>query len=138
MYIKNWDLLWRVLEHVIKTPGGYDQTNWRSSCGTTRCIAGWAAELAGYRDRVDRVCTVIGTDGVQVGADIAALTALDAPAHHYEYIDLLLFSGGLSMGEVLDNVRYLAKEDGVTPSPLVLDEMLRIGVIEEWKEEAMA
>lgn len=46
MRIQNWPALIRVLEHIIANPESWSQTTWR--CGTTRCVAGWIAELAGH------------------------------------------------------------------------------------------
>lgn len=39
----------RVLDHIIEHPETHDNSMW--FCKTTRCIAGWTLELAGYRMR---------------------------------------------------------------------------------------
>lgn len=49
----NVDLLRRVLEHITKDPGNWDQSVWwkDNECGTTGCLAGWAVRLQ-YPDAV--------------------------------------------------------------------------------------
>ncbi len=42
----NWDNAERVLDAIDANPDQFDMTAW---CGTTRCIAGWAAHLDGWK-----------------------------------------------------------------------------------------
>lgn len=140
MKIGNWPLLLLVIEHVIKHPDEYDQVSYRNryaSCGTTRCIAGWLAYFAGWRDTDENprdsqfgYFTVENRQGRIVSIERAALEALELDPEQfsgeYEHEDFaaLLFSGELTFSEVLEVVRDLAKADGVTPTPLIIDEML--------------
>jgi hypothetical protein len=45
------DLMLAVREHIQANPESHDQAYWaqRKGCGTTYCIAGWAALLSGHR-----------------------------------------------------------------------------------------
>lgn len=153
MKIGNWPLMLLALEHIIKHPEQYDQTNWRSTCGTFRCLAGWIAFFAGYRDiewyRSDiRRHTVRLTgpnaDDELVSTEHAALTALELDPDIYtmnefgptnsEAEDLAngLFGGSRDLTDILETVRDLAKADGVTPTPLIIEEMLTRGIVSEW------
>lgn len=135
MRLGNWPLLLLVLEYVIKHPEEYDQKQWRdhSSCGTVRCIAGWAAFFAGYEEAqgLGRSDTVRDRTGALLTTEEAAVAALDfAEAYVTEMADGL-FEGNLTFDDVLGYVRDLAHTDGVTPTPLVVAEMRTRGVITE-------
>lgn len=39
-------LIDKIVDQVISHPEQYDQSKWRSECGTVFCIGGWAVELA--------------------------------------------------------------------------------------------
>lgn len=47
----NTDLMIQVREHIAAHPERHDQASWgrKSRCGTTHCIAGWAAALNGAK-----------------------------------------------------------------------------------------
>ncbi|AZM51806.1 hypothetical protein DMA15_03740 [Streptomyces sp. WAC 01529] len=47
----NTDLLIKIRDKIREHPEQHDQAHWarRTSCGTTYCIAGWAAVLSGAR-----------------------------------------------------------------------------------------
>ncbi len=44
----NWDNVERVLDAIDAQPDRLSMASYESACGTTRCIAGWAAHLAGW------------------------------------------------------------------------------------------
>lgn len=50
----NVPLAVQVLNQVTLEPQTHAQDLWVSSCGTTRCIAGWALELSGTRIKRDK------------------------------------------------------------------------------------
>jgi hypothetical protein len=147
MKIGNWPLLLLAIEHIIKHPSEYDQTSWYEECGSLRCVAGWIAFFAGYRDVVRRGGTRF--EGVRLDSapdsecplqvEDAALAALELDPELYdegsdernEFADSL-FGGALSLSDILTTVRDLAKADGVTPTPLIIEEMTRYGIISEW------
>jgi len=156
MDIGNWPLVFTALDHVILYPDEYDQTHWycRSSCDTFRCLAGWIAWFAGYRDVFDGVGNHRGVaiEGeFRMHVELAALTAmnlnpeifgeLDADCvfgsrHHIipePMIDLSsrLFEGNLSLRDILIEVRNMAKNDGVVPTPVTLEAMRDHGIVEK-------
>ncbi len=47
----NWDNAEKVLDAIDAEPKAFDMRAWQGIgvCGTTRCIAGWAAHLAGWK-----------------------------------------------------------------------------------------
>lgn len=137
--INNWPTMWAALTHIITHPEDHDQTTWRNECGTTRCVAGWIAYMAGYRD-VDpahddgatRLHLVNPPVGEETDVEEAALTVLGVDHSYLEYVSSMLFNGDLSLTDILVSVRILARSDGVTPPQVVIDKMLSIGVINEW------
>lgn len=148
MKIGNWPLLLLALEHVYKHPELYDQASWRgwSSCRTTRCIAGWIAKFAGYRDPLSgnnvQVITPEGDDSDYTSwryVDTAALDALELDPSRLgvrKEISDRLFDGALHWREILEAVRDFAEADGVTPTPLLVSEMYDAGLIDSahcWK-----
>lgn len=57
-YIDNWPLMEETILYIDTHPEEHDQTDWvrvvdidENHCRTTRCLAGWAAHLAGWRPR---------------------------------------------------------------------------------------
>lgn len=165
MRVGNWPLLLLALEHVIKHAEQYRQGTWRSDCGTFRCLAGWIAYFAGYRDVLDKpgdpkshfYGVTAGHIPVDANGNLticpdpilpvedAALLALDLDQEVFgmdvdedhripEMEDFAndLFAGGLDMVDILTVVRDLAKADGVTPTPLIVEEMLTAGILSKW------
>jgi hypothetical protein len=149
MRIGNWPLMLLALEHIIKHPDQYDQSNWRSACGTFRCLAGWIAFFAGYRDLETENSHIVlftgpDVDDEPLSTENAALTALELDPDIYtmnkfgpsndasEELASDLFAGHLDLTEILTVVRDLAKADGVTPTPLIIEEMLRLGIVTAW------
>lgn len=149
MRIGNWPLMLLALEHIIKHPDQYDQSNWRSACGTFRCLAGWIAFFAGYRDLdSDNSHIVLFTgpdvDDEPLRTENAALAALELDPDIYtlnkfgpandasEELARELFAGHRDLTDILEFVRDLAKADGVTPTPLIIEEMLRLGIVTAW------
>lgn len=51
-----------VIKQINETPHLFDMGEWahRTPCGTTFCLAGWAAHLAGYVPRFDRPAHLAG------------------------------------------------------------------------------
>ena len=159
MRIGNWPLVMLVLEHVIKHPDEYYQGNWgqRRECGTTRCIAGWLAFFAGYRDYEERWPTKLilrVTDPLAptrpLSVERAALDAMELTPETYGVIPLTepdddedehdlweeaeelaseLFSGGMAFSSILETFYELAQRDGVTFTPLIQAELMNQGVI---------
>jgi|SRR5690606_373450 len=136
-YVGNWDLMWKTLRQAYEHPDTYDQSWWwhtkeASSCGTTRCIAGWAAYFGGYHEpnmanatdagllteyfgfqpesthQYDHV--MISPTGAVVNADVAALWALDA-VNCDDVVEM--FASYMSFGSILRRAEELAEADGV-------------------------
>lgn len=157
-FIGNWPLLEKAIEHIIDDPSHYWQGQWRytlpespkgftrsmefdmadaGKCGTTRCVAGWVAYLAGYTDCADPSDRVYvmppGSTPADDGVPIvrAALTALgvdadsDVAARNLRH---RLFAGRLPWGEILDNLLYMADHDGYELSDKIRREMEVQGV----------
>lgn len=155
MRIGNWPLVMLALEHIIKHAEQYRQSTWRSDCGSFRCVAGWIAHFAGWRDVIEDDDTIHGfflgvsrtgreTDGVVFEIEEAALMALELDPEIYgtevgidarsEYMDDLasaLFGGYQSLPAILETVLDLMKADGVTPTPLIEAEMKSAGVLSD-------
>jgi hypothetical protein len=151
MRIGNWPLFMLAVEYIIRHPEHHMQHKWRSPCGTFRCLAGWIAFFGGYRDVFedgprDRFVGV-RLEGLTAESDIlsveeAALKALELDPEIYgEAADTserdwsmdefanALFSGSLDLADILAVVRDLAKADGVTPTPIIVDEMVLCGIV---------
>lgn len=156
MRIGNWPLLMLAVEHIIKHPDLHDQTKWTSTCGTYRCLAGWIAAFGGYRDVWYRNDPTTGAprgvrlEGLTSFHDIldhetAALEALELDPGIYgepniedrtdeaESLATSLFEGNLQLPDILEAVRDLARADGVTPTPLIVEKMQEHGVISTWE-----
>lgn len=149
MKIGNWPLLLLAIEHVLTHPSQYYQGHYRNGddgeCGSTRCIAGWLVWFAGWRyDRVNGN-HVHGWTGQRASIEEAALIslALDEEVYGTDFSDeerslaaedfgRNLFGGTLDLTDILTVVRDLAKADGVTPTPLIIDEMLTRGIVTGW------
>lgn len=154
MRIGNWPLVMLVLEHVIKHPAEYSQSTWgkRTGCGTTRCIAGWLAHFAGYRDHTeqfpsDLIFAVEDAKGNEVSIERAALRSMELDPEVYGRIPLTrdgedddlweeaealastLFSGSMPFSLILDTFYDLAQRDGVTLTPVITDALRAEGVI---------
>jgi hypothetical protein len=152
MKIQNWPLLLLAIEHIIRHADQYDQGSWRSDCGTYRCLAGWVAFFAGWRDVTSSNVpngyflglnrTGRDDDSLLVQVEDAALMALELDTdifgtstdEEFRYTAMSdfadsLFAGGLDMLDILSAVRDLAKADGVTPTPLIIEEMLSYGIV---------
>lgn len=148
MKIGNWPLLLLAIEHAIKHPDEYDQSIWRRRrlmCATTRCVAGWIAWFAGWRDTSDDNPNdyalgvfLVEKDHEVETVESAALRSLEIDpelnATQREDLTNSLFCGSLDLTDVLAAVRDLAKADGVIPTPLIIEEMLRLGVISAWED----
>lgn len=156
MRIGNWPLLLLALEHAIKHKAMYDQLKWSRECGAVRCLAGWIAFFAGWRDlpedsNKDWVESPGYMDERFCHIEDAALLSLELDPEYYgtevredydegnggrspemQQLANDLFGGGLSFEEILETVRDLAKADGVTPTPLIVEEMLAAGIVSEW------
>lgn len=154
MRIGNWPLLLLALEHAIRHKAMYNQLSWSNECGSVRCLAGWIAFFAGWRSipdahQKDWVESPSYMDERQCHMEDAALLSLDLDPEYYgtevreDYegggrsaeMQMLandLFGGGLSFEEILETVRDLARIDGVTPTPLIVEEMLTAGIVSKW------
>ena len=151
MRIGNWPLLLLAIEHAIKHKENYDQLKWVRDCGAVRCLAGWIAYFAGWRGeggKEDESWVISPSwmgGSVSVHIEDAALISLELDEETYgteigeddrstEMNELAasLFNGGLSFELVLEAVRDLAKADGVTPTPLIVEEMLTAGILSKW------
>lgn len=150
MRIGNWPLLMLAIEHAIKHKDNYDQLKWTQDCGCVRCLAGWIAFFAGWQSVSDDDPNVVTSPlwmggSVTVHIEDAALTALELDPEFYgteireedrspEMTALAadLFGGYLTFELILETVRDLAKADGVTPTPLIVEEMLRAGILSKW------
>lgn len=135
MRIGNWPLLLLALEHVIRHPEEYDQSTWRGqgSCGTTRCIAGWVAFWSGWADVQCTASTAVEhpRHGMMT-TEAAALNALELdPDLDPEDVASALFNGDRTFEDVLQAVWDFARADGVTPTPLIMAELVRHGIIEK-------
>lgn len=135
MRIGNWPLLLLVIEHVIRHPEEYDQSTWRGrgTCGTTRCIAGWIAFWGGWAD-VECASGVAAVSHLTHGitsTEQAALAALELdPDLDPEDVASRLFNGDRTFEDVLAAVWDFARADGVTPTPLIMAELTRQGIID--------
>ena len=161
MRIGNWPLVMMAVEWIIRNPNLYDQSIYRTrfestgGCGnsecclprgsyTARCVAGWIAFFARYRDipRTDYVLMPDSDD--QVLIETAALMAMDLDPEIYgrggELVEGLynqttkdltihLFDWAMSWDDILGTLRDLMKADGVVPTPVILEEMLTKGVV---------
>lgn len=45
----NVEMCKKVYDYITEHPDQHDQESFQNACGTTRCIAGWAAYFEGYR-----------------------------------------------------------------------------------------
>lgn len=143
--IGNWYLLEKVLDWVILHPEKYDQTQW--SCGTTRCIAGWIADMAGYQfisaqSVIPNYVTIkhdddgYMTDDAWDYAEEVETVALNLLRIDHTRIDpdeiaSMLFAGPLTWRDVLQGVWVLAQADDRFLPETIINEMRRVGVIEE-------
>jgi hypothetical protein len=152
MRIGNWPLLLLAVEHIIKHKDQHDQARWRSDCGSFRCLAGWIAWFAGYRDIMAAGTTRfigVALDGDAPSAmpvEHAALAALELDPEIYgadvtedrwsemESLADDLFAGNHTLVDILTVIRDLAKTDGVTPTPVIVEEMLSVGILSKWGE----
>lgn len=158
MRIGNWPLVMLALEHIIKHADEYNQLRWRSSCGSVRCLGGWIAFFAGWRDALtysgkDPESFFNGVNRTGNPADLptipiaeAALRSLELDPEIYgtefeeferssamSVLACSLFGAGLEFPDILATVRDLMKADGVTPTPLIEMEMEKAGVTSEWE-----
>lgn len=147
-YIGNWPLLERAIEQIIDHPEHYWQGEYvvhlpgdphdftrslefemadAGKCGTTRCVAGWVAHLAGYTDPPavrGKQIQVISPDGCIDFVPMAAMAALRlGGGYASSIVESNLFYGNLSWRQVLNNARYLAHHDGYELSVKILHEM---------------
>lgn len=137
MKIQNWPLLMLAIEFIAAHPEKYDQGNWR--CGSTRCVAGWIAELSGaewqWPDHGDYVWPR-GADREDednlISAEMCAFAELGLEEYGEDMDDIssMLFNGSLSWRQVLRNVEKLAIGDGVTLTPKIVEEITRIATLE--------
>lgn len=44
----NVEMIRRVRDHIVDHPEQHDQRDYKSKCGTTQCVAGWALTFSGY------------------------------------------------------------------------------------------
>lgn len=136
MNIPNWPLLTEAIEYIIDHPTEYSQSSWR--CGSTRCVAGWIAQLSGGQ-WADHDSSWIFPNGVDledednaVDVDKCAIEALGVEYNYQdsdsvsEIISDTLFSGNLTWPQVLLGLIGLAEEDGVTLSPKIQAEIARV------------
>lgn len=85
----NTDLMLAIREHIRANPEQHDQNNWgsRTACGTTHCIAGWAAALSGavmsWEVWCDRL-RMTGVNGVLGGTPRYAAQALGLTRPEWE------------------------------------------------------
>lgn len=159
MKIGNWPLVMLAVEWIIKNPKLHSQGVYRmhvdtnEGCGnsecceyqegyTVRCLAGWIAFFARYRDisRTDYVLLPDSDDAVLI--ETAAMTALELDPEIFgtdferqdKYttdaieISQMLFDGLLAWDDVLGYVFDLAAGDGVTLTPVITAELDRLGV----------
>lgn len=150
MNIGNWPLVMLTIEHVIKHPRNHDQRAWRKRsaliCESTRCIAGWLAYFAGWRDTDSNpddkfwMPFDVERNGITLTIEQAALESLELDPEIYDdssesdYATALtedLFSADLDFDEILATIWQLSQADGVTLTPLIRSEMVRQGVISE-------
>lgn len=79
----NTDLLLEIREQITSHPGTHNQEEWgeRSECGTTHCIAGWAAALSGaqltWTDDTYGFSQLYHANGEDPGTYAARLMGLD-------------------------------------------------------------
>lgn len=138
MRIPNWPLLIETIEFIIDHPDKYDQSQWR--CGSTRCVAGWIAELSGgvWQGEAGPYIFPAGVDledeDNAMDAELVALQALGIMSYEQDNdvneVANALFLGALSWREVLDNLADMADEDGIPLTPKILDELARITELE--------
>ncbi len=154
MRIGNWPLLLLALEHAIKHKDMYDQLKWVQDCGAVRCLAGWIAFFGGWQDDPileGRVNAPAFLPEQNLHIEDAALLSLELDPEYYgtevrddyegtgngrkaemQQLANDLFGGGNSFQEILEVVADLARIDGVTPTPLVIEEMLTAGIVSKW------
>lgn len=153
MRIGNWPLVLLAVEHAIKHPDEYEQEFYSYTtkifslegifCRTTRCLAGWMAWFSGWRQTQG---DMVIRDDMEVHVERAALLSMeldpevygDVMAYNSRYSEELtelghrLFDGNAAWSDILEFVHDLAKADGVTPTPLIIEEMTRLGIISDW------
>lgn len=139
MRVPNWPLLIEAIEFIIDHPDQYDQTQWR--CGSTRCVAGWIAELSGgtWQGEAGPYIFPAGADlhdeDAAYEAELVALQALGIPSYEQDNdvneVANELFLGALSWRQVLENLLDLADEDGIELTPKILGDFARITELEE-------
>lgn len=49
----NVELIRRVRKHVVAYPERHNQCSFKSPCGVTQCVAGWALTFSGYASEFD-------------------------------------------------------------------------------------
>lgn len=93
-----------VLDIIRMNPEQHDQSSWEwkdreDECGTTRCVAGWAAHLHGYNVRN----ALVNTGMVRLGCKLLDIDTITGTQ---------LFSG-TSDKEAVHALEYLAKGDSI-------------------------
>lgn len=155
-HIGNWPLLMLAIEHILKHPEAYEQSEYRSECGSHRCVAGWIAFFGGWRDVVTGSNGWGSFQGVRLeggpteplSIEQAALFALELNRNFYgevpacsarDYPDVALdenlreftfdlFGGNLELFAVLSKVDEMAIVDGVTVTPVIEAAMTALSV----------
>lgn len=116
------------------------------TCATTRCLAGWLSWFSGWRPYPEHELShMVERDGVIVHVEDSALMALDLDPWIFgddfneddrspEMTELAqsLFVWELTVDNILAEIRDLARADGVTPTPTIINHMTARGVITDW------
>lgn len=158
MRIGNWPLVMLAIEWIIKHPDEHSQSFYRmyveanDGCGdsdcceptdarTVRCLADWIAYFARYTD-ISRTDYVLDANDEAVLIETAAMIALELDPEiygtdfregHYNgearSLSARLFDGMLTWDNVVEEIRDLAAADGVTPTPLIVADMVSRGLV---------
>lgn len=112
---KNFGLMRAVLDKIETVGDDYDQTKWR--CGTSRCFAGWAAELAGIAwkqpdfnedGEPEYRGIVVLEDGTEMHVADWAANELGITGEEEQFI----FAASLTVDQIRENIDMLAAISG--------------------------
>ncbi|MCZ1012358.1 hypothetical protein [Streptomyces lydicus] len=114
------ELAARIITAIEKRPATHDQSDWMAGatrltadeevgCGTTLCVAGYAAHLTGYTLELASGVVRASKNGLTDYVDHVARTELGITADDAED----LFYGELDRDDVLAALRYLANGETI-------------------------
>jgi len=118
-----------VLDQIRMHPETHYQGSYESSCGTTRCVAGWAAHFHGYR-QISAFPTAMWIGPGTASQPGRHLVHEVAAAHLGIGEDdaNILFAGTLPSQEAVHALEYLAKGEDIDWHAVSGERYARLGV----------